>query len=485
MTSDPVALSPGHGLRRQLGLRDLVLAQVLYVVGGAWVGVAAGMGRGQAVTWIAAMLLFFLPLAAVVICLNREMPLEGGLYIWAQRAFGNTLGFLTAWNLLFYGLMNVAGILYEVPSGIAYLIGPRAAWLPESHLATLLIIGFLIGAITVAAIHGLDVGKWIQNLGGFAVILLYVILIGLPIWALVRHRPIDLSGLAIAMPAVNLHTLALFGQMVFGALCGLEYVAILAGESKSPGKNIGRSVWIAAPIICAMFILGTASVVAFRAGGPIDLIAPVPQTLRLALGPNGLGGLLALSAILMLQLRLLGASSFTFTAITRLPMAVGWDDLVPAWFTRLHPKHRTPVNSILCAAALIFIIELFVGLGVHAQEAFQLLTNTAIASYALAYLAMFAVPIAAGVALRRALPRWLKWVAGVGFLATVFSLTISTFPIVDVVNPKAYAVKLIAITLLSNLLALTYLKMRTNSVERRTKVSLQGTVTGSDLSYRP
>lgn len=470
MTSDQAALSSGHGLRRQLGLRDLVLAQVLYVVGGGWVGVAAGLGRGQALTWVAAMLLFFLPTAAVVICLNREMPLEGGLYIWAYRAYGTTLGFLTAWNLLVYGVMNAAVILYEVPSGIAYLIGPTAAWLPESHLASLTIIASIIVAITVAAIHGLNVGKWIQNLGGLAVLLLYVMLIGLPAWALLRHRAIDLSGLAIAMPAVNLHTLALFGQMVFGALCGLEYVAILAGESKLPGKNIGRSVWIASPIICAMFILGTASVVAFRAGGTIDLIAPIPQTLRLALGPNGLGGLLAASAILMLQLRLLGASSFTFTALTRLPMAIGWDGLVPEWFTRLDPKRRTPVNSILCAAVLIFSVDVFAGLGVHAQEAFQLLSNTSIASYGLAYLAMFAVPIAGAMALRKSLPRWLKWLAGVGFLATVFSLVISTYPIVDVVNPKAYAAKLIVVTLLSNATGMIYLKVRMRDIERAKKL---------------
>lgn len=467
MTSDEAVRSSAHGLRRQLGLRDLVLVQVLYVVGGGWVGVAAGLGRGQAVTWVAAMLLFFLPMAAVVIYLNRQMPLEGGLYIWAHRAFGRTLGFLTAWNLLVYGVINAAVILYEVPSGIAYLIGPRAAWLPESHLASLAIVGTIVSLITIAAIRGLAIGKWIQNLGGFAVLLLYVMLIGLPVWAIVRHRAIDFSGLDIAMPVVNLHTLALFGQMLFGALCGLEYVAILAGESKSPGRNIGRSVWIASPIICAMFILGTASVIAFRGGNTIDLIAPIPQTLRLALGSNGLGGLLAISAILMLQLRLLGASSFTFTALTRLPMAIGWDDLVPAWFTTLHPKRCTPVNSILCAAVLIFLVEIFAGLGVRAQEAFQILTNASTANYGLAYLAMFAVPMAGTLSLRKSLPSWLKWIAAVGFAATVFSLIISIYPIVDVVNPRAYAGKLIAATLLTNTLGFIYLKVRTRNSGKR------------------
>ena len=471
MSGGDLAVPSAHGLRRQLGLRDLVLAQILYVVGGSWVGVAAGLGRGQALTWVAAMLLFFFPMAAVVICLNREMPLEGGLYVWAHKAFGGTLGFLTAWNLLVYGVMNAAVILYEVPSGIAYLIGPRAAWIPESRLSSLAIIGSIIAAIAIAAVRGLGVGKWIQNLGGVALVVLYGMLFGLPVWVLLHHpaaRPMSFDGFAIAMPAINLHTLALFGQMLFGALCGLEYVAILAGESRHPARNIGRSVWIASPIICAMFVLGTASVIAFRArAASIDLIAPIPQTLRLALGPSGFGGLLAMGAILLLQLRLLGASSFTFTALTRLPMAAGWDHLVPEWFTRLDPARRTPVNSILCAAVLVFTVEFLASLGVRAQEAFQVITNASTASYSLAYLAMFAVPIAGVAALRERFPKWLKWIAAIGFCATVFSLLISTYPIVDVAHPRVFAAKLIVTTLITNTLGLGYLKLRSRWLARR------------------
>ena len=59
---------------------DLVLAQILCVVGSAWVGIAAKLGSSHVVFWLAAMFLFYLPLAAVVIYLNAAMPLEGGLY---------------------------------------------------------------------------------------------------------------------------------------------------------------------------------------------------------------------------------------------------------------------------------------------------------------------------------------------------------------------------------------------------------------------
>src|SRR5581483_5309082 len=96
-----------HDLRKEMGLGDLVLAQVLCVVGSSWVGVAAKLGRAHVVFWLAAMLLFYLPLAAVVIYLNRMMPLEGGLYQWTKAGFGEMAGFLTAWNLWVYAVVDV------------------------------------------------------------------------------------------------------------------------------------------------------------------------------------------------------------------------------------------------------------------------------------------------------------------------------------------------------------------------------------------
>ena len=79
-------------LPRQLNLRDLVLSQVLTVVGSAWVGIAAGLGHAQTLVWLLAFGTFYLPMAAAVYHLNREMPLEGGLYVWSRRAFGDTGG---------------------------------------------------------------------------------------------------------------------------------------------------------------------------------------------------------------------------------------------------------------------------------------------------------------------------------------------------------------------------------------------------------
>jgi amino acid transporter len=455
-----------HHLHRQLSLRDLVLTQILCVVGSSWVGVAAGLGRAQTAMWIAAMLLFYVPMAASVIGLNRIMPLEGGLYIWAHRAFGDLGGFLTAWNIWFYGIAVTATILYAIPTELSYLIGPSAAWLPESRIASVAIVSTMIAAVTIAALRGLELSKWIHNIGGGAMLTVFVVLIFLPLWALSRHLPIHWAPFVMQLPPRSLRSFALFGQMLFGALCGLEYIAILAGESRQPARAIGRSVWISSPIICAMFILGTSSVAAFVPVGRIDFIAPIPQTLRAALGNTGAGNVFAIAAIFLLQLRLIGASSYIFTGVTRLPMTVGWDALLPAWFTRLHPTRRTPTNSIIFTSLLVFLLVVLANIGVHAQEAFQVLSNASLTHYELSYLAMFAIPLAGAATLRRSLPSRLKWTSSVGFLATLFSLLISVFPFVDVVDARAYALKIAGTTVLSNLVGFCFYRLRNKATRR-------------------
>ena len=434
------------GLRKELGLGDLVLAQVLCVVGSSWVGIAAKLGRAHVAFWLGAMLLFYLPLAAVVIYLNRMLPLEGGLYQWAKAGFGQMAGFLTAWNLWVYAVIVTGAIVFVVPTDLSYMIGPSAAWLPASIPATLLITGGVVAGITLVAIHGLDIGKWLHNAGSVLILTAYAILLPLPLWALWRGAIHHYEPAPWEWPKLDWFSVAVFGQMTAGALSGFEYVAILAGECRSAARTIGQSVMFSAPVICLMFILGTSSVLAFIGNQPINVIGPIPQTFRIAFGANSW---VAPFAIFLLIARAIASASLIFTGLTRLPMTAGWDNLVPAWFARLDPKRHTPVNSILFVAVVVMVLILLSMLRVHEQEASQLLANASIVHYAIAYCALFLLPLAG--ALRGRVPRWLKVAAVCGLVSSVVSLSIAVYPIVDVVSRKSYATKIMGVVLLANM----------------------------------
>src|SRR5580704_10426399 len=248
---------------------------------------------------MAAMLLFYLPMAATVFNLNRVLPLEGGIYQWARAAFGDLAGFLVFWNVAAYAVIVTADVLYTMPTTISYMVGPAAAWLPETKLASFAVSCSVLLALSVAAVRGLSLGKWLHNIGSFSHMAAFAILIALPIWAVSRHTLAHRDPIPLAKPVFNLFFLAIFAQMLFGAQAGLEYVAILAGESKAPSRTVSRSVVVASPVICAMFILGTSSVVSFVGSGKVNFISPIPQTIRMALGNSGVGSLLVTVAIAM------------------------------------------------------------------------------------------------------------------------------------------------------------------------------------------
>ena len=250
------------GFRKELGLRDLVLTQILYVVGSAWVGTAAKLGSSHIAFWLLAIALFYLPQAVVVIYLNRLMPLEGGLYQWARTGLGQFVGFITAWNLWAYTVTVMALFAVAVATNLSYLVGPGGAAITGSWWYTPVVSTLVVIGITMVSVLGLRVGKWLQNVGALAHLLTFVALIIVPFIAVRRGLLDSYSPLDASLPAFTLLSLNIFGKMAVGALSGFEYVAILAGETRSPARSIGRSVMAAVPVIALMFIFGTASTLA-------------------------------------------------------------------------------------------------------------------------------------------------------------------------------------------------------------------------------
>src|SRR3954463_431697 len=110
-------------LHKELGLRDLILTQILFVVGLSWVGAAAKLGPSHVIFWLLAITLFYFPSAIVVIYLNRLMPLEGGLYQWAKLGFNEAVGFLVAWNLWLFAMTNTSEAGLQLATNIAYALG--------------------------------------------------------------------------------------------------------------------------------------------------------------------------------------------------------------------------------------------------------------------------------------------------------------------------------------------------------------------------
>jgi amino acid transporter len=441
-------------LKKELSLTNLALTQVLYIAGLSWLGTAAKLGAAHVFFWGPAALLFYVPSAIVVIHLTREMPLEGGLYQWAKLRWGKAVGFLIAWNLWLYAILLVSELGLVTTNNLAYALGPSGAWLAESKAAVLGISTLLAIGLVLVAARGLALGKRIHDAGGIILVVLLgaMLACAAPRWA---RGDAAVAPASLVPPAVSLLNLNLLGKMSFGAFSGSEGVSVFAGEIRDPdaARAIRRSVWIAAPVVTAIFTLGTACILAFARPDELDLVSPVAQNLTLGARALGVGASAVPVAMTLMLVARVGTGSMVFNMAVRLPMLAGWDHLLPEWFTRLHSRYRTPVGSIVFVGAVVILFAVAANLGVGSQEAYQLLSNGSGISYALTYLVMFSIPFAAP---GKRPPLLIRLAALSGFCMTLLYVVLSVFPIIAVKNDASFTLKVSAVVVASNALGAAF-----------------------------
>jgi amino acid transporter len=454
-----------HVLRRRLGLRDLVPMQILLVIGITWAGTAAKQGGTHVAFWLAAILTLFVPLAAVVGWCAKVWPLEGGVYQWTKFALGPFAGFMSAWNFAMWALLAVSNIGIMTATSLSYGLGQRAAWMENSHG---LIVGLSVGLfllILVVNLPGFGIGRWVSHFGSAVMILVTALLMGLLFihpHASAAHPHVNPQRpFSFAMPALTLFSINIFTKIAFNALTGLEQVAVFAGETRDAGRTILRSAWIAAPIIAVIYILMTGSMLAYIPAAKVDLTGPIPQLLTVAFGGSAAGGgvdwglILGRATILILALALVAQYAVLVAETSRLPMVAGWDGIVPAWFTRLDPRWKTPTRSI----AVIVLAAIAMGVlatagGTGAQEAFQLIVTCGNIFYGIYYVMMFLIPLVAGGRFGVRAGFWLKLAAVSGIAITLLAMGFNLMPIVHVASKWGFAAKVAGVSLALNLLGI-------------------------------
>jgi amino acid transporter len=456
-----VAESKQHELARELRLPDLVLLQVLLIVGLPWIAQAAKVGGSHVWLWAAAIVFFYFPLAGTVILLSRRMPVEGGVYQWVKTGISPFAGFQTAWNYAFFLIFFYATSGSVVASSLGYLL--HADWMMSYKP---LIVGSNVVWFAIVLwvnVRGLHVARWITSAGGALVIALYALIIGLLALRLLRGEPMAQPPIALALPALTIININLFSKMAFNALSGFEQVAIFAGEAHTPERNIARSVWIAGPGIAMLYVLGSCAMLAYmKPGDKIDLIVPFAQVLTGSMHSSTTLAVLNSVAILGLLFAYFTQTVACVAQVSRLPMVAGWDGFFPPWFSELHPRHRTPVRSLIVVVIACLVLGALSLLNVgDEQEASQLLIGAGMACSGIYYLAMFAVGFRTP-----GTPLMLKVGTCTAAAVTLLAVAFQVVPILDVKEPGMFAAKVAGGVVLTNVAgAWIYRRYRSNRTQ--------------------
>jgi len=433
---------------RVMGFRDLLLFYVVTGISLRWIATAAAAGPSSIVIWIVAWLAFYTPLALSVIELSSRYPNEGGLYVWSKRAFGDFSGFMAAWTYWTSNLPYFPAVLYFAASNVLYI--RQAEWGRFSDNPTFYIVFALLTltAATLLNVVGLDVGRWLHNVGALAMWIPAAIIIGMGLIAYHRFGSATTFSVHTMTPSLRLNDIIFWSVLTF-AFGGCETASFMSGEIKNARRTIPLALFLAGLSISFCYIIGTVAVLLALPSSQVNSLQGLVEAIARSSDRLSLPGVVPVAAFLI-ALSNIGASGAYLAAVARLPFVAGIDHYLPAAFGKLHPRWGTPWVALVLQA-IIGALFIFLGqAGTSVRGAYDVLVSMGVITYFVPYLYLFAsmfrlqrepagadvIRVPGGKPVAYAL-------AVLGFTTTLFTIALSVLPSPDEPNKPLAVLKIV------------------------------------------
>src|SRR6058998_2760875 len=374
-------------LRKAMGLGDLLLFYLVTALSLRWIATAAAAGPSSIVIWIVGCVTYFVPLTFCVLELSSRYPEEGGIYLWSKRAFGEFAGFMTGWMYWTANLPYYPGVLYFAAGNALFIGGDRWQHLSNSSFFFILTatIGLAIGF--VLNLDGLDIGKWLHNLGAIGTWLPASMLIVMGWMAWLRFGSATAINGATVLPAADLKNVFFWSTVAF-AFGGMEGASTMGDEIQNARRNIPRALLTAGVIITVIYIAATLSVLTALPAEEVSGLQGFMQAMSKVAGRIGMEPVAPIAAVLV-TLSSIGGVSAWFAASARLPFVAGVDRFLPPAFGRVHPKWHTPYVALAVQAVLAGLFIFLGQAGTSVKGAYDFLVGMGVISYFLPFLYMF------------------------------------------------------------------------------------------------
>ncbi|MBI4913782.1 MAG: amino acid permease [Acidobacteria bacterium] len=406
------AEEPEHQLKKNLGALDLTMfgigaiigAGIFSSIGTAAAGNLAG-GRSPAGPALVLSILIVALICGFTALAYAEMasmiPVSGSAYTYAYATLGELMAWIIGWDLLLeYAISNVAVAIswgdyarsflssvfhVNIPGWLA--MDPRSAFKLAEGVAPMtlgakleLVAQAKAGLANGAAVFtNWEVLRNAPTLGGFPVTVnfLAVVITVIITWLcyIGIRESARANGVMVVLKVLILLTVVGLGArfvqttnwtpfvphgwpgiqagaaIIFFAFIGFDAVSTTAEECRDPGKDLPRGI-LASLLICTFIYAGVALVVTgmvhyTRLGGIADPLSYIftQQRMTVAAGFISFGAVIATTAALLVYQ----------VGQPRIFMSMSRDGLLGPWFSRIHPRFRTPSNATILTGFLVAV----------------------------------------------------------------------------------------------------------------------------------
>lgn len=425
-----------------LGLTDVTLFMVTAGSTLQWTAVAAAVGPGSLIAWVLGGLGFFLPLSVCVVLLASRHPDEGGLCAWSERAFGPFTGYMAGWAYWSGTVAYLPAMLYFA-AGNARLV---AADSDTAAIAPSWFVGFSFVALALAValnLRGLAAAKWLNSAGAVARWLGTLMLVTLALgswWRFGSATPITRHTV---VPAFRLTDVIFWTTLAF-CWTGPEAAAFMRGEIRDARRTIPRALALAAPMIAAIYMIGTASILLSVPAKDASGLYGVMEAVRGAASRLGLSWLIPLGAACLVLDRA-GSACLWIGALARIPLR--------AQVARPEAPRSVAPGAIWIQAAIVALLVVLGQSGTSVRGAYNVFIEMMVVTSMLPYLPLFgaAVRLSGGapVSGEVRIPGGRVTVialAMLGLATTAFSIVLAFLPPPDEPNPALAILKVAGVT---------------------------------------
>ena len=443
---------PPKTLAKAMGLRDVVLFFVTSGTNLQWVASAAVAGPSAVTVWLIGILVMFVPLAFCVIELSSRYPEEGGMYVWSKHAFGDFAGFMNGWTYWTSNLPYFPGVLYFAAANALYVLGEdqrRALSESSAYFVAAALAGLALG--TIVNVAGLGVGKWLTNAGAVARWGATAVLIVIGIAAYARFGSASEWSLASLRPGLGFRDIIFWSSIAF-ALTGPEAASFMGDEIRDARRTIPRGLFLAAPLIALIYILGTVSVLVALPREEVSGLQGIMQAVARASDKIGAPGLAPLAAVLI-AVTALGSVGAWLGAVARIPFVAGIDHFLPAGFGRLHPRWGSPWVALLTQSAVTVVFVFLGQAGTSVKGAYDVLVSMTFIATFIPFLLVFSALIrvqslpAGAHTIRIPGGRPVAILIGaLGLTTTAVSIVLAVFPAADEPRKALAVAKIVGLT---------------------------------------
>jgi len=283
-------------------------------------------------------------LALVIGRLAGRTHRSGGVYVYAQDAFGDLTGFLVAWGYW-------ASYCIAMPAMAITFAGYLGVFVPAVEGSSVWQIAVALGLIwslTWVNITGIKEAGSLQLVMTILKLIPLGLVIGL---AAVAGDVSDLPQQTTSEGSLAA-TIAATALLTMWAFSGLEAGTVPAGEVANAERTVPRAIVFGTLTVAFVYIASTFAVMSLVPGDEL-----AGSTRPFADAAAGLGswgpGLIAIGAMVSTA----GALNGTIFVTGQMPLALAMDGLAPSIFKR-QGSGKAPVLSLLLASSLASLLLL-------------------------------------------------------------------------------------------------------------------------------